>query len=58
MEVPCGKGVPMSDYTTRTVDGARAHAAQFAEPEPLIEVLDDPPEEDLEALLRWIDSDS
>ena len=23
------------DYTTRTVDGARAHAAQFAEPEPL-----------------------
>ncbi len=23
------------DYTTRTVDGARAHAAQFAEPEPV-----------------------
>ena len=23
------------DYSTRTVDGARAHAAQFAEPEPV-----------------------
>ena len=52
----------MRDYTTRTIEGARAHAAQFAEPEPieqgdpLIEVLDDPPEEAFEALLRWIDS--
>jgi hypothetical protein len=23
------------DYTTRTVDGARAHAAQYATPEPV-----------------------
>ena len=29
----------MEDYSTRTVDGARAHAAQFAEPEP-VELLD------------------
>ncbi len=33
------------DYTTRTVDGARAHAAQFAEPEP---VEQGDPLEDLE----------